>query len=221
MDIRRVIDKPQLYHYTRPETIVKVLKSKSLWARPTWDFEDTDEYVHGLRLIDSHLKQIVAAKAERRVLHPATLELLTSYNLNPRGVFEDTIGHIEFELAHHSNPNVAIYVACTSENAEPKEMASTYGCCAIRFNWMLPLLGYACPKPFHGSMLSRVSYDEREFSAHIIPQAFIFGMPELRPQMRAFLSRKDHRLSLGRIIGFVNLGLPRRSRSTFACSPQI
>jgi hypothetical protein len=43
-------------------------------------------------------------------------------------------------------------------------------------------------------MLSRVGYDEIEFTAHIIPQAFIFGMPELLPQMRDFLSGKEHRL---------------------------
>jgi hypothetical protein len=143
MNIPMVIDKPQLYHYTRPETIIKVLESKSLWARPTWDFDDTDEYVHGLKVIDSHLKRIVAAHTEGRVLHPATLQLLSSYTLNPRRIFEDAIGHIEYDLANYANPKVEIYVACTTENRESKEMAVTYGGCAIRFNWMLPLLGYA------------------------------------------------------------------------------
>ncbi len=192
MDVPRVINKPQLYHYTRPENIVKVLTSKALWARPTWNFADTDEYVHGLRLIESQLKQISAAHLERRVLPPPALELLTSYNVNPRRIFEDTIAHIEYELANYSKPNVEIYVACTTENSESKEMAAEYGGCAIRFNWMLPLLGYACPKPFHGSMLSRVSYNEQEFTAHIVPQAFVFGMAHLLPQMREFLSGKDH-----------------------------
>lgn len=193
MDIPVIIDKPRLYHYTGFKNIINVLKSKSLWARPTWDFEDTDEYVHGLRLIDSYLKQISGDREERRVLHPAILQFLSSYNLNPRRIFADVIGYVEYEIDNYSKPNVEIYVACTSENSESKEMAATYGGCAIRFNWMLPLVGYACPRPFHGSMLSRVSYDEHEFTSHIIAQAFTFTLPELLPKMKAFLSRKEHR----------------------------
>lgn len=193
MDIPAVINKPLLYHYTRPDAIESVLTTKSLWARPTWDFEDTHEYIHGLRLIEAHLKQICAARREKRVLVPETLRVLQSYNLNLRRLFERTIAHIEHEIANHSKPKVEIYVACTSANSHSEEMAKRYGSCMIRFNWMLPIVGYACPKQFTAAMLSRVSYNQHEFTQHILAQAFLFTAPEVRTELREFLDRMEHR----------------------------
>jgi hypothetical protein len=188
MDIRRIINnKPPLFHYTRDDTILSILSNKYIWARPTWNFADTGEYVHGLWLIERFLKRISSSRQEAPAMPAPGLELMASYDIDPRRLVEQTIAHIEYELANPNNPKVEVYVACMSTNSNSKEMASQYGGFVIRFNWMLPLLAYACPRPFTASLLSRVTYDEREFESHIMTQGFTFGLPADDPGVSALL----------------------------------
>lgn len=188
MDIQNILNnKPELFHYTWPDTILSILSSRSIWARPTWDFADSYEYVHGLGLIEQFLKRVSSSRQEVSPMPAPWLELIASYDIDPRRIVEQTIAHIEYELANYNKPRLEVYVACASANSNSKEMVTKYGAFVIGFNWMLPLLAYMCPRPFTASMLSRVTYDEREFESQIMMQGFIFGLPAYRSDLSALL----------------------------------
>jgi hypothetical protein len=174
--IARIIDKPTLYHYTNPDSLLKILSSRALLARPICEFpKDASEYVLGLGLIEKELERIYCARNDPRpLLVPGLVALLNEYGIDARRFLEQTIAHIEYELKHSSTPKVQLYVACVSATVPTRSeeagrrMLAEYGHSVITFNWMLPLTAYSWPRPFTFSMLSRVSYDEQEFVAAII-----------------------------------------------------
>jgi hypothetical protein len=177
MGITNIIsNKPDLYHYTNPDAVTKIVSSRSLWARPIWDFkaDDVDEYVLGLNLIVKHLKYICFKGKARHELPEASLSLFDEYHLNPKRLLAQIVAHLEYEIKHDTDPKVQIYVACVSANAPSTtnkatlRMLKEYGECIIHFNWMLPLISYAWPRPFVSSMLSRVTYEESEFKKFIM-----------------------------------------------------
>ena len=179
MGISNIINnKPHLYHYTNPAGLVGILSTRSLWANPTWGFKDKDkeEYVFGLKIIASWLKRVSTTGGERVRLPRSTLAIMDNCGADPCAVLQRTIAHIDYELAHPDDPRVKVYVACVSANApsltDPAtlRMLKEYGECVIHFNWALPLIGYAWPRPFVMSMLSWVCYDPRIFELYI-PQA--------------------------------------------------
>jgi hypothetical protein len=173
MDIPQILDKPTLYHYTFQDSILDVLSARALWARPTWDFPDADEYVFGLKLISAYLKRVHARAWGVQPIPPLTQEMMASYGIDARHVLEQTIAHIEYEVANASKPNLEVYVACVSENKESLEMSRRYGECIIEFGALLPVIGYGYPRPFTAAMLSRVSYDTTEFDSWIMTMGFI------------------------------------------------
>jgi hypothetical protein len=176
MGITNIIrNKPELYHFTNPGAVKKIVESRSLWARPISDFkaDDQQEYVLGLRVVAKHLKYICFKGRERQELPAATLALFDHFRLNSRKVLGEAIAHLEHEIEHEHDRKVQIYVACASSNGpsftDPAtlRMLDEYGECVIHFNWMLPLISYAWPRPFAFSMLSRVTYDQSEFKRFI------------------------------------------------------
>jgi hypothetical protein len=187
MDLPKIIEKPSFYHYTRPELIGSILESQSLWARATWDFDDKQEYRHGLELIARVLKDTYSGRREAEAIPALALELMRRCRVDVRRVLELTINHIEYEVDAADKPKVEVYVACTTTQGNSLEMVKNYGGVVIRFNWMLPLLAYGYPRPLATSMLSYVTYDEREFMSRIMEQGFIFGFPEYLPKWSALL----------------------------------
>jgi hypothetical protein len=177
MNVPRIISgKPPLFHYTSLETLIKIMESGSLLARPTWDFEDTAEYVLGLKYIDEYLKNLYSRKQERREIPVSTLMLLAKYGVDLRSLIDQTIAHIGYEIEHYVNPRAEVYVACLTEHPQSNEMARAYGESVINFNqWMLPLIAYAHPRPFSWSMLSRVTYNRKEFESYLMGMGFNIG----------------------------------------------
>jgi hypothetical protein len=159
---------PPLYHYTSDESVRKILESKSLLARPTWDFPDTDEYVHGLRLALQKLKSsAVYAEMELKIPRPIIL-LYRRYFRNTRRLISAVVPHIEHEIEHTSDPKIQVYVACATTNGRSAKMAALYGDVVLEFNPMAPLLAYSRPEPFLASMLSFVTYDETWFLDRLV-----------------------------------------------------
>lgn len=105
MDLERIIsNKPKLYHYTRDDSLMKILSSQSLLARPTWNFADTEEYVLGLRLIGAQLKYVYSRHSERDELSPSTRTLLDAHEVDSRILLEHAIQNIEYEIVNYDNP---------------------------------------------------------------------------------------------------------------------
>jgi hypothetical protein len=179
MSISMILNnKPPFYHYTNPGSLIKILESRALLAMPISKFKDQHEYVLGLNIIRSKLKYIAAQGKELELVTPSLRLVLQSYPVNFRRVFEETISHIEHEIANRDSPRVEIYVACVSATppslTEPhaQKMLQEYGRCILKFNWLLPLLAYAWPQQFVGSMISRVAYDDALFNAYIPMMGF-------------------------------------------------
>ncbi|HSV71379.1 MAG TPA: DUF2971 domain-containing protein [Methylibium sp.] len=173
---------PPLFHYTRVGSLKALLESKALLARPIWDFADTAEYVHGIRLIRDHL--VKARSLERRRMKIARLlqELYGRVRPNVLQVLDRTIDNLTYEFDHVDNPRVKTYVACFTQNPASERMWRQYGECIIHFNFMLPVLAYSAPSPFTSAMLSHVTYDEREFIDAIPEQGFRLEHPEAIPR---------------------------------------
>lgn len=187
MDFLRVIDKPPLFHYTRPESLISILSSGLLWASPTWDFPDTREYVLGLELILRRLEMIYERKLECQELPRSFLLLAARYCIEPSRVLGRIIYHIRHEIANRADPRVRVYVACVTDNNKSYQMAEAYGRCIIQFNWMLPMFSYAVPRPFVSSMLSWVCYEERRFENWIMRMGFEFPFHLSEAVHKAFL----------------------------------
>jgi hypothetical protein len=191
VDIPRIIDKPKFFHYTKPASIINILRSKSLFACPTYKFKDGDEYVHGLRLTKAHLERIRTGRTQLEAMPPRMQEVIKTFGMDARIILDETIAHIAYEIDHVETPRVEIFVTCTSTDGASERMAQEYGGFVLNFNWVLPLLGYAYPKPFSTAMLSRVTYNEAEFEKQIVPQGFIFACPHLRSELDELLASID------------------------------
>jgi hypothetical protein len=191
MIIQNVINKPPLFHYTKPEALLSVLDSRSLWASPTWNFPDKREYVLGLELIARRLKDIYSRRLEMQEFPHSLLSLLAEYRVNPRRLLELTIAHVDYEWANYDNPKVQVYVACVTENGKSEDMAAAYGNCVIKFNWLLPVLAYAFPSPFTFSMLSFVTYDPLRFEQWIMTMGFDISQHLSEFHVREFLDPLD------------------------------
>src|SRR5437016_1439664 len=81
LDVKVILDrKPPLYHYTGADGLLKILTSRALLARPTWDFADTQEYVLGLGIIADHLKRIRGSRYQQ--WPPLLLSLLSHFKID-------------------------------------------------------------------------------------------------------------------------------------------
>ncbi|NUM54407.1 MAG: hypothetical protein HUU46_12235 [Candidatus Hydrogenedentes bacterium] len=166
---------PPLYHYTKDQFLADLLDSKSLLARPTSDFNDTDEYILGLKFIAEHLKLIYAGiHQDHKVIEFLISRLDQRLIKRVPKILEYVIANIEFEIANVSNPRVKVYVACLTTDPLSEKMRTEYGRCIIPFNFLLPFFAYSVPQPFTSSMLSRVTYSKAEFIAFISEMGFGF-----------------------------------------------
>lgn len=170
----------ELAHITKEENLKLILNSKSLLARPTWDFNDDQEYILGLNLILAALKNLDDKNYEdiKRGLDKCSSSFmpplpLTSFSTKEvKLVFLYIIQNIEFEIRHSANPQVKIYTTSlislkSATRNNTKKMIRDYGNCIIHFNSILSLLAYSNPKPLTSSMISRVTYNEYEFKMFI------------------------------------------------------
>jgi hypothetical protein len=192
-DLPQVLDKPPLYHYTKADSIMNILTSGSLHARPTWDFQDTDEYVHGLKLIESHLKRLRASGREFDSMPPATQAFIRTHGMDSGRIVDQTLEHIAYEIQNFRKPAFEVYVACTSVHPASAPMARRYGGFVLNFNWALYLLAYACPSNFAISALSRATYDERVFEQFLMCEGFTFGGRVASAQVGKMLAPLDVR----------------------------
>ena len=186
---------PTLYHYTRRESIKELLLSKGLRARPTWAFNDTEEYINGLRVARGQLQRI--RKSEKSRTSIASQFFAAYGNARPPviAVLDNCIDLIGHEVNNCGNPAVKIYVASLSTDCNSEKMLAEYGDCVIRFNFELPTIAYHTPLPFTSSMLSRVSYSETEFRQAVVPLAFClsaFERPENLKRHKDWLSERTN-----------------------------
>lgn len=164
---------PPLFHYTREDSAMALLESRSLLARPTWKFNDTDEYVLGLRMILDRLKLTKSARRDFNTRVGASgKSLVRRYFSDFANVLEMVIALIEHELGHVETPKIEVFVACLTTNAASTRMVSEYGNVIISFNFLLPHVAYSCPEPFALSMLSWVTYSAEHFKSKIIELGF-------------------------------------------------
>jgi hypothetical protein len=174
---------PPLFHYTPEHVVSALLQSKAIHARAIWRFDkDTHEQVHGLRVALSVLQRM--ARFPRLDLFPSDLRHL--YINLPGGfsrLVEAVISRVEYEIKNSTDPNVQVFVACFTTEKNSARLAKEYGGAILRFNKVLPYLSYLAPSPFSGSMLSRVSYEEKEFESKLRPIAFDAGFAPLRPSL--------------------------------------
>lgn len=163
-----ICNKPQLFHYTRAETAMDLLKSKSLLVQPISNFVDKDEYLVGLKLISQKLKDSVIKKSNPLQIDQEVRQIFEKYCGGTIKVIGQVIDHIDYEIRNMQSPMVEVYVACFSTNPSSVDMLKNYGKVIIRFHPLLHLFAYNIPQPFSASMISRVTYDEHEFQSHVV-----------------------------------------------------
>ncbi|MEE9362079.1 MAG: hypothetical protein V3U92_05720 [Cellulophaga sp.] len=169
---------PALYHYTHTESLKELLKSKSLLARPIGDFSDTDEYIHGLKLIQGELTKTWKNENNRTRVEHLLRSLYGTIQPDVQQVLGQVLENITYEINNIKSPKVKIFVSCLTVDPESEKMRKEYGDCVISFNFMLPILAYYPPPPITSSMLSRVSYDDQEFVAGVLDQGFYYEHSE-------------------------------------------